>query len=313
MGRKDKTGNGLVTRTDFTQLMKDALPDNLNEVNMLANYYCQPYSIMIDYKKMNAELLRLDDSSTASSNAVIKQFIWNHKVAIKQTLKGVFDANSKNGIMSFKDFNDLLIKCGFTSPNREFLEGFIKTFSHQHGNNLSFFDLLSAFDSKTIETEISLVLRRHEQTWLNIKKAVQTTYNSTIYNKYIDCSLLSTFNQELEKLPGMNDKKIEIIELTRVFADPIIGNDKLDRNALKLAEENVNAASFAMFAPQQKADPSNMVVQGTTLTFKKLRSLQKYVQSLDEDCHLNSNKSLEAFCAVYDPKKTGKMSVENFL
>lgn len=313
MGRKDKSGNGLVSRADFTQLMRDALPDNFNEINMLANYYCLPYSIMIDYRKLNDDLLRLDDSSTASSNAVIKQFIWNHKVAIKQTLKGVFDANSKQGIMSFKEFNDLLIKCGFTSPNREFLEGFIKTFSHQHGNNLSFFDLLSAFDSKTIETEIALLLRRHEQTWLNLKKAVQTTYNSTICNKYIDCSLISTLNQELEKLPGMPDKKIDIIELTRVFADPILGNDKLDRNALKLAEETVNASSFAMFAPQQKPDPSTMIVPGSTLTFKKLKSLQKYVQSLDEDCHLNSNKSLEAFCAVYDPKKTNKISVGDFL
>lgn len=313
MGRKDRTGNGLVARPDFTLLMRDVLPDNLNEINLLANYYCQPYSIMVEYRRLNDDLLRLDDSSTASSNALIRQFIWNHKLAARQTLKGVFDANSKQGIMSFKDFNDLLVKSGFTSPNREFLEGFIKSYSHQHGNNLSFFDLLSAFDSKTIETEIALLLRRHEQTWLNVKKAVQTTYNSTISNKYIDCSQVSTLNQELEKLPGFPDKKVDIIELTRVFADPVLGNDKLDRHALKLAEDTVTAASFAMFAPQQKPDASTMVVPGSTLTFKKLRGLQKYVKSLDEDCQLNSKKSLEDFCKRYDLKSTGKMPVASFV
>lgn len=313
MGRKDKTGNGLVAREDFTLLMRDVLTDNLNEINLLANAYCQPYSVMIEYRKLNDDLLRLDDSSTSSSNSIIVNFIWTHKVAIKQTLKGLFDANSKQGIMSFKDFNDLLIKTGFTSPNREFLEGFIKSFSHQHGNNLSFFDFVSAFDAKTIETELALMLRRHEQTWLNVKKAVQTAFNSTISNKYIDCSMVSTLNQELEKLTGMPDKKVDIIELTRIFADPVLGNDKLDRHALKLAEDTVSAASFTSFAPQLKPDASTMIVPGSTLTFKKLRSLQKYVQSLDEDCHLNSKKSLQQYFQKYDLKSTGKITVDSFL
>lgn len=313
MGRKDRTGNGLVSRPDFTLLMRDALPDNLNEINLLANNYSQPYSAMIEYRRLNEDLLRLDDSSTASSNALIKQFVWNHKVSAKKTLKGVFDENSTKGIMSFKDFNDLLVKSGFTSPNREFVEGFIKTYSHQHGNNLSFFDLLSAFDSKTIETEISLILRRHEQTWLNVKRAVQTQYNTTLSNKYTDCSQVSTLNQELEKLTGIPDTKVDIIELTRIFADPILGNDKLDRHALKLAEDTVTGKSFEMFAPQQKVEASTMIVPGSTINFKKLRSLQKYIQSLDEDCQLNSKKPLEHFFKKYDLKNSGRITVDNFL
>jgi hypothetical protein len=313
MGRRDSQGNGLVPRQAFTIQMREVLPDNLNEINLLANTYSQPYSGMIEYRKMNDDLLRLDDSSTSSSNSLIRQFIWNYKVSIKQTLKGVFDMHSAKTIMSFKDLNDLLVKGGFSSPNREFVEGFMKTYSHQHGGVLTFFDFLSAFDAKTIETEIALILRRHEIIWLDVKKTVQTTFNTTISQKFSACNMVSTLVQELEKMPAMADKKIALLDLVRVFADPVLGNDKLDRHALKLAEDTVTQASFQMFAPQLKPDTSMLIVPGSTITFKKLKSLQKYVQSLDDDCQSLLKTPLLQVFKKRDPKNVGKVPLDGFL
>lgn len=313
MGRCD-TGNGFVARDVFTQQMRNVLPNNLNEINMLANCYSQPHSLLVDYRRLNDDLTKLDDSTVTSKKALIASMIWNHKVEMKQTLFGIFEANSVKGIMSMKEMSVLLAKCGMTDPSnsRQYGEVFIKSNSHQHGNMLSFFDFVSAFDRKVIEMEIALLLRRHQNVWLGVKQAVEKTFNSKISTKYASCSTTATLVQELEKLPGMEQRKVELIDMIRIFSDPVLGHEKVDRHALKLADDLVNAASFQMFVPQQKVETATAVVPGSKLTFNKLKSLRKFIVNLDEGSREYARKPLLKLFELRDKNKTGRVTVEDF-
>lgn len=314
MARDDAgQSSGLIKRDAFVSKMKMILAANPNEINFLANHYHGNSSIMVNYKRMNDDLHSLDDSETASSNAAIKIAILKYKHKEQKTFKELFDQFSFQKQMDATRLDHLLDKCGFSNFNKEFIKNYITSFNKKMGNYLTYFQFISSFDISDQRPELALLLKNHIALWNELKKLVLEKYNQSLFQAFDNCRTTLAMVQEMERLPGITSKHVELMQFAAIFEDAVVP-DKLDKFALKLTEE-VLGMDIKQNLPPEKPNTTDthLLVPGTKLSFKKLKGIKNFVAFLQEDAKQLHKTDCLAIFKSYDRDNSGKVSHAVFM
>lgn len=309
---RDSVGKtqSLIRRERFIEKVRPMLGDNLNEINLLANHYTANSMNMIDFKKMSDDMTNLDDSETASSNAIIRKTISDQRRKTGKTLRELFEANSVRGLMDTLKLGGLMKECGFQNMDPSFVKSFITTYNKKIGDCLTYFQFVSAFDVGIQRQEVAMLLKSHIQLWTDAKKICLEKYNKSLNQKFEGCRNTQLLIQELEKLPGLNERPLIIKQFAALFSV----DDKVDHFGIKLTEDLVGM-EVAKYLPLEKPDTTDaaLKVPGSTVTFKKLKGVRKFLEFLNSEAkEAHKSTCLDIF-KKYDKKTTNKISHENFM
>lgn len=314
MARDDSgQSSGLIKRETFVSKMKMILSDNPNMINFLANHYNANSSVMVNYKKMNDDIHSLDDSETASSNSAIKIAILKYKHKEQKTFKELFDQFSVQKQMDSTRLEQLLEKAGFSNMNKEFVKNYITTFNKKSGNYLTYFQFVSSFDVSDQRPEFALLLRNHIALWQELKKIVLDKYNQSLSQSFDNCRTTLAMVQEMERLPGVSSKHVELMQFAAIFEDAIVP-EKLDKFGLRLVEEVLGMDVKQSLPPEKPiTTDTHLLVPGTKLTFKKLKGIKSFVAFLQEDAKQLHKTDCLAIFKRYDKDNAGKLSHAVFM
>jgi hypothetical protein len=306
MSRDDAgKSSGMIRRDIFIDKLRPILGDNLNDINLLANHYTANTVSMIDYKQMTADMDALDDSETASSNSIIRDKIKEYKIRMGITLKAVFDKYSVKMMMDTLMLGNLMKVCGFANMDAQFIKGFIYTFNKKIGECLTYFQFVSAFDIMTQRQELAMMLQPQKDVWIRVKTITQNKYGKDLNENFSGCRSLPTLVQEIEKLPGLNERPLVINQLASLFSQ---NDERIDHFGLKLTEDLVGI-NVDKYLPMQKPDTTDtaLKVPGSEITFKKLKGVKKFLQFLDSEAREVKKSSCLDIFKKYDTKNTNKI------
>lgn len=309
----DKNDTGFIDRTTFVQFMRgQKILEDVQALNLLANYFSPKYSNRISYKDLLEEFKKTQDPTAGAFVQITADTIIKHAREKKKSLREVFDQFAVgNKKMDTMMLSNLIRACGFSNFNSEYLESFIKA-RDKSATYLTYFQFVANFEPKVQAQELATLFKKFGHLYKDLK-ADSRQLKKSLYSRYSSCKSLVVFQQELEKLQELVKKAYPISDFVRMFAevDPDKGRD-FDIASLKFVEEVLGDDLFAYLPKDPMTIPAQeLLVPGAELSFADLRKLKKTVLALDKEILVLKN-DYKTLLKKYDKAGKGLISEADF-